>query len=142
LQAARGVAQITPYGVKLDASAQIAGMPIQASGNILDWKHPQVAVSVSGSGINLAAVRRVLPQVPAMRGLEVVTPGAAQAWILGPANRLYATGTVTVPAAAWRGEVIRDARVVWRLHAGMLELDRVTAVAARGGTLDATGWAQ
>src|SRR5438128_1691726 len=86
LQDARGVAQVTPFGVKLDASARIAGMPIQASGNILDLKHPPVAVSVSGSGISLAALRRVLPQMPAMPALEVVTPGAMQAWILGPAN--------------------------------------------------------
>lgn len=142
LRNGRGFAQLTSYGVKLEASANLAGMPFQVSGNILDWKNPQVALSVSGTGMTLAAVRRVLPQVPPVPGLEGSTLGAAQAWVLGPAAHLYATGTLTVPAAAWRGEHIENAQAAWRFHAGMLELDRVTASEPRGGRLTATGWAQ
>jgi hypothetical protein len=142
LQDGRGFAQITTYGLKVDASARLAGMPVQVSGNLLDWKHPQVALSVNARGITLAAVRQLLPQAPRLPpGLEVTAPGTAQAWVLGPAPRLYASGTLVVPGVVWRGERVRLAEATWRYHAGMLELDRVSA-AARGGQLTATGWAQ
>jgi hypothetical protein len=142
IQAGRGFAQITSHGVKLEASARLAGMPVQVSGNILNFKNPQVALSVSGTGMTLAAVRRVLPQVPAVPGLNFIAPGAAQAWVLGPAARLYATGTLTLSAAAWRGERIQVGQIAWRFHAGMLQLDRITASEPGGGRLSATGWVQ
>lgn len=142
LREGRGFAQITPFGVKLDLSASLAEMPVQVSGNVLDWKHPQVAVSASASGLALASLRRVLPQLPKVPGLSITTPGQVQAWVLGPATRLYATGTLLVPAAVLREEPIRDLRVAWRYHAGMVQVDQVSARAAHGGRLTATGWAQ
>jgi autotransporter translocation and assembly factor TamB len=142
LRAVRGVAQVTPYGLKLDASGLLAGMPVQVSGNILDWKQPQVALSARGSGVTLAALRRALPQTPPLPGVEVLTPGTVTAWVLGPVSRLYATGSLVVPEATARGARVRNLQAEWRLHAGMLQLDRIAAEAERGGRLAANGWVQ
>ena len=100
--------------------------------------------------------RTLAPQLPAVPGLTIATPGQAEAWILGPASQLYATGSLSVPLASWRGERIRDVDVAYRYHAGMLQFDRITAtygatVAAMlrlgavvlvlyGGLLVLTGW--
>ncbi|MEO7715006.1 MAG: translocation/assembly module TamB domain-containing protein [Capsulimonas sp.] len=104
-----GQASFTQSGLSLNGVASVAGQPFYGQGVILDFKHPQVTLTVGSRGLSVAALSSVIPQLRMPKGVSA-SPVSVVARITGPIMAPAIVGDIVVPSMAIQGNILRDVR--------------------------------
>ena len=104
-----GQASFTQSGLSMNGVASLAGQVIYGQGVILDFKNPQVTMTVGSRSLSAAALASVIPQIRIPSGVSAA-PASVVARITGPASAPAIVGDIDVPAIDIQGNVIRDLR--------------------------------
>jgi len=107
--AVNGQAFFTGTGLTARGTANIAGIPIAASGAVYNFKSPRIAATATSSSIDPVRLSIAVPALKMPVGLTIGR-GAAQVVIAGPLLTPLISAQVYMPNAAYAGTRVRDIR--------------------------------
>ncbi|MDQ2799486.1 MAG: translocation/assembly module TamB domain-containing protein, partial [Armatimonadota bacterium] len=129
-----GNATFTGAGVAFDGHLSIAEQPLTATGTLFDFKHPQVAATITSALIEPSRLASALPILKLPPGVRV-SPGPATVQFTGtPANPAI-SANVAFPAVFYAGNRATDVR------AQMVYVNKILSIPAATFGLNGTGQA-